>query len=164
MADGREVAEFEAVARVLTTIRSSNEDTLKAVNTLQRMLHTATVQKKRKLVAALKKEVLIRRLHNNLIGVLRSNSRDAVYVSSVATCIALLAHESDELRDALEERGVVRELLCFLKPVHPLYPGLHLDEKTGSLNSTLSKALSFKEYKRKVDIPVLLAYCISEVE
>ena len=131
MADGRDVAEFEAVARVLTTVRSSNEDTLKAVNTLQRILREATVQKRRRLLAALKKDVLVRRLHNNLIGVLRSNSRDVAFVSSVAAVIALLVHESDELRDALEERGVVKELLCFLKPIHPLYPGLHLDERTG---------------------------------
>lgn len=131
MADGREVAEFEAVAKVLSTIRSSNEDTLKAVKVLQRMLHSATVQKKKKLLTALKKEVLARRLHNNLVGILRSNSRDEEYVQSVATCIALLAHESDEMKDALEERGVVKELLCFLKPSHPLYPGLHLDERKG---------------------------------
>ena len=131
MADGREVAEFEAVAKVLSTIRSSNEDTLKAVKVLQRMLHSATVQKKKKLLIALKKEVLARRLHNNLVGILRSNSKDEEYVCSVATCIALLTHECDEMKDAFEERGVVKELLAFLKPGHPLYPGLHLGEKKG---------------------------------
>lgn len=131
MADGREVAEFEAVAKVLTTIRSSNEETLKAVKVLQHMLHSSTVQRRKKLLTALKKEVLARRLHNNLGGILRSNSRDEEYVCSVATCIALLAHECDEMKDAFEEKGLVKEFLSFLKPSHPLYPGLHLDERIG---------------------------------
>ena len=115
------------ILQILKSLESSEDELKSALLQLRKILYSLhTERRNKKLLNALKRDIISLNIHSILLGIIRSYSRDVDIVASTTNCISLLVHENEDFRVSLGDKSALKTLSSFLIASHPLYPGVHL--------------------------------------
>lgn len=104
---------MDDIQKILTSLSFGEEEVESAVSNLANLLYRINASEEEG--AALRDEAFSRGIVKALLGVLRSSSR-VTLLAKTAGCIALLAHDSDDVRARLISTDVIPLLLTLCTP------------------------------------------------